>query len=354
MHEMAFGAADTHPYVQVGSSGLFVYQVGLGTMQFGWSVDEAGAHRVLDAYVDRGGNFIDTADCYSSWASRMGGPENPGGVSEEIIGSWLKSRGRRDDLVIATKVRAAMGLDFADNRATPSQREGLSRRWIMQACEDSLRRLGVDHIDLYQAHFIDPVVPIEETMAAFTDLVRQGKVRYLGCSNFSAWRILESLWVSDSHGFEKFVSVQPEYNLLNPIRGFAEMELAPMCQHFGIGMVPYSPLAGGVLTGKYRKGQALPQSVRADENTNSRAVESNWEIIEAVIDAAEQLDRSPASVAVGWLLAKPWVSAPIIGANRPEQLDSTMDGLDTPLPAEVVSRLDDVSSFVRSRESLEQ
>ena len=351
---MSFGAVDTHPYVQVGSSGLFVHQVGLGTMQFGWSVAEAGAHDVLDAYVERGGNFIDSADCYSSWASEMGGPENPGGISEEIIGSWLRARNNRDDLVIATKVRAAMGLRFSDNRATAKQREGLSRRWVMQACEDSLRRLGVDHIDLYQAHFIDPIVPIEETMSAFTDLVRQGKVRYLGCSNFSAWRIMESLWVSDANGFEKFVSVQPEYNLLNPIRGFAEMELAPMCARFGIGMVPYSPLAGGVLTGKYRRGEALPDSVRAEENTGSRAVEHNWEIIEAVVAAAETLGRSPASVAIGWLLAKPWVTAPIIGANRPEQLHDTMDGIETPLPDEVVAELDEVSSFTRSRESLEQ
>lgn len=351
---MAFGANDTRPYVQLGSSGLFVYQVGLGTMQFGWSVDEAGAHDVLNTYADQGGNFIDTADCYSSWASTMGGPENPGGVSEEIIGSWLKGRGNRDDIVVATKVRAAMGQTFSDHRGTAKQREGLSRRWIMQACEDSLRRLGTDYIDLYQAHFIDPLVPIEETMSAFTDLVRQGKVRYLGCSNFSAWRIMESIGASERHGFEKFISVQPEYNLLQPIRGFAEMELAPMCMHNGIGMIPYSPLAGGVLTGKYRRGDDnLPDSVRAVENTQSRAVEANWDIIEKVVDVAERLDRSPASVAVGWLMAKPWVTAPIIGANRPDQLTNTLDDLDVPLPDEVMVELDAVSDFTRSRESLE-
>ena len=351
---MAFGANNTHPYVQLGKSGLFVSQVGLGTMQFGWSVDEAGAHKVLDAYAERGGNFVDTADCYSSWASTMGGPENPGGVSEEIVGSWLKARGNRDDVVVATKVRAAMGVMFSDHRGTAKQREGLSRKWIIKACEDSLRRLGVDHIDLYQAHFLDPVVPIEETMSAFTDLVRQGKVRYLGCSNFSAWRIMESLAVSEQRGFEKFVSVQPEYNLLQPIRGFAEMELAPMCMHNGIGMIPYSPLAGGVLTGKYQRGNdALPDSVRAEENTNSRAVEANWEIIEKVVQIGTRLDRSPASVAVGWLMAKPWVSAPIIGANRPDQLNNTLDDIDTPLPDDAIAELDEVSDFTRSRESLE-
>ncbi|MEM9614717.1 MAG: aldo/keto reductase [Actinomycetota bacterium] len=350
---MAFGANDTHPYVQLGTSGLFVYHVGLGTMQFGWSVDEAGSHAVLDAYVEQGGNFIDTADCYSSWASRMGGPVNPGGVSEEIIGSWLKGRGQRDDLVIATKVRAAMGVEFSDHRGTARQREGLSRRWIIQACEDSLRRLGVDHIDLYQAHFIDPLVPIEETMSAFTDLVRQGKVRYLGCSNYSAWRLMEALAASDRRDLERYVSIQPEYNLLNPIRSHVEMELAPMCAAHGIGMVPYSPLAGGVLTGKYRREAPLPDSVRAEENTNSRAVEANWDVIEAVVEAAAETGRSPASVAVGWLLAKPWVTSPILGANRPQQLIDTMNGLSEPLDPDVVARLDKVSDFERSRASLE-
>jgi aryl-alcohol dehydrogenase-like predicted oxidoreductase len=184
-------------YVQVGASGLFVYRVGLGTMQFGWSVDEAGAVKVLDAYAEAGGNFIDTADCYSSWSASMGGPPNAGGVAEEIVGRWLAARGNRDDMVVATKVRAAMGESFSQGRSTVHQREGLSRRWIMKACEDSLRRLGVDYIDLYQTHFLDPRVPIEETLSALSDLVRQGKVRYLGCSNYSAWRLVEALWTSD-------------------------------------------------------------------------------------------------------------------------------------------------------------
>ncbi len=351
---MSFGSNDTHPYVQLGSSGLFVHQVGLGSMQFGWSVDEAGSHAVLDAYAERGGNFIDTADCYTSWSGQMGGPVNAGGVSEEIIGSWLSARGNRDDMVVATKVRAAMGVDFSDHRGTARQREGLSRRWITQACEDSLRRLGVDHIDLYQAHFIDPLVPIEETMSAFTDLVRQGKVRYLGCSNYSAWRIMQSLWASDARNLERFVSVQPEYNLLDPWRSHVEMELAPMCEAYGIGMVPYSPLAGGMLTGKYERGAELPDSVRATENEGVRGGERNWDIIEAVVRLAGELGRSPASVAIGWLLAKPWVSSPIIGANRPDQLHNTLDGLDEPLPLEAVEALDEVSAFTRSRPSLEQ
>ena len=346
-------SADTEPYVQVGQSGLFVYRVGLGTMQFGWSVDEPGACDVLDAYADLGGNFIDTADCYSSWSGNVGGPANAGGVSEEIIGRWLAAHKNRDQMVIATKVRAAMGEQFSDHRGTPSQREGLSRRWIMQACEDSLRRLGVDHIDLYQAHFIDPLVPIEETMSAFTDLVRQGKVRYLGCSNFSAWRLVEALWASDRRGLESFVSVQPEYSLLDPTRSDVEMELAPMCDRYGIGMLPYSPLAAGFLTGKYRRDQPLPDSVRAGQNADNRFSDKNWDIIETLVDVADQEGQTPAQAAVDWLRSKSWVSAPIVGANTVDQLNSTIAGLDTRLSVEAVARLDEASDFRRSRPSLE-
>lgn len=350
---MSSSADSTEPYVQLGRSGLFVYRVGLGTMQFGWSVDEAGAFDVLDAYAAAGGNFVDTADCYSSWAAAMGGPPNAGGVSEEIVGRWLVARGNRDEIVVATKVRAAMGEQFADHRGTAAQREGLSRRWIMKACEDSLRRLRVDHIDLYQAHSIDPLVPIEETMSAFTDLVRQGKVRYLGCSNFSAWRLLEALWASDRRGLESFVSVQPEYNLLDPVRSDVEMELAPMCQQYGIGMIPYSPLAGGLLTGKYRKDQPLPDSVRAEEIAERRFSDTNWHIIETLIDVAEQQGQTPAHAAIDWLRSKPWVSAPIVGANRPDQLHATIAGLDKRLSPDAIARLDEASSFRRSRPSLE-
>ena len=353
MPRMSFGAAATEPYVQVGASGLFVYRVGLGTMQFGWSIGETESFAVLDAYFAAGGNFIDTADCYSAWSAEMGGPANPGGVAEEIIGRWLAKRGNRSDMIVATKVRAAMGEGFSDGRGTIHQREGLSRRWIMQACDDSLRRLGVDYIDLYQAHFLDPVTPIEETLSALTDLVRQGKVRYLGCSNFSAWRLVESLWASDRKNLEKFVSVQPEYSLLDPTRGDVESELAPMCQQHGIGIVPYSPLGGGVLTGKYRRDAALPDSLRAQENAEKRFSDKNWAIVETLVAVAERTGQTPAQAAINWLRAKPWVTAPIVGANTPEQLTATIAGLDDPLPPDAVKQLDDVSSFRRSRPSLE-
>ncbi len=350
---MSFGANDTAPYVQLGDSGLFVYRVGLGTMQFGWSVDEAGAFEVLDAYVERGGNFIDTADCYSCWSSQLGGPENAGGVSEAIIGRWLAARGHRANIVLATKVRAAMGVCFADSRATFRQREGLSRRWITQACEDSLRRLQTDHLDIYYAHFIDPLIPIEETLSVFTDLVRQGKVRYLGCSNYSAWRLMQALWASDRGGLERFVCLQPEYNLLRRVRASFETELAPLCEHYKLGVVPYSPLAGGVLSGKYRPGQALPDSVRAEENTEHRFVAENHDIIQALLNVAERTGTTAAQVAVNWVRAKPGVNAPLIGANRPEQLAGVMDGLDHELTAEDVATLDAVSDFDKPRTMLE-
>jgi aryl-alcohol dehydrogenase-like predicted oxidoreductase len=350
---MSLGASSTEPYVQVGRSGLFVYRVGLGTMQFGWSIDEAASFAVLDAYAEAGGNFLDTADCYSSWAAPRDGRGNAGGVSEEIIGRWLAARGNRANMVVATKVRAAMGESFSQGRNTIYQREGLSRRWIMRACEDSLRRLGVDHIDLYQVHFLDPLVPVEETLAALTDLVRQGKVRYLGCSNYSAWRLVEALWASQRHHLESYVAVQPEYSLLDPIRADVESELAGACQRFGIGMLPYSPLGGGVLTGKYRRGEPLPASVRAGDNASRRFTDKNWAIIETLCEVAAALGQTPAQAAVNWLRSRPWVSAPIVGANTPEQLHATISGLDQALPPDAIARLDQVSAFRRSRASRE-
>lgn len=349
---MSFSPTSIDPYVQVGRSGLVVYRVGLGTMQFGWSADEAAAFSVMDAYVDAGGNFIDTADCYSSWSTTMGGPMNPGGIAEEMVGRWLATRGNRDDIVVATKVRAPMGQEFSDHRGTMKQREGLSRRWITRACEDSLRRLDVDHLDLYQAHFIDPMVPIEETLSAFTDLVRRGLVRYLGVSNYSAWRLMQALWTIDRHDLEPIVSIQPEYNLLPTVRAAFERELAPVCTTYGIGVLPYSPLAGGLLAGGYGRGRTA-QSVRAEENT-ARLDEPGLETIEAVIKVGERTGISPAGVAIAWSRAKPFVSAPIVGANRPAQLQTVLDALDQQLPPEELALLDEVSGWTPTRTDLEQ
>jgi aryl-alcohol dehydrogenase-like predicted oxidoreductase len=229
------------------------------------------------------------------------------------------------------------------------QREGLSRKWIMRAVEDSLRRLQVDYIDLYQVHTIDNQVPIEETLSALTDLVRKGYVRYIGASNFSAWRLMQALWASDKHGYESFVSLQPEYSLAQPTRANFEREIARVCETYGIGVIPYSPLAGGFLTGKYRRDQPLPPSARAQEINNRRYSEQNWAILDKVLEVAQQRGAHPAQVALAWLLAKPYVTAPIIGANSVAQLRDLMPAADLHLSREEVEALDQASSWPLSR-----
>jgi aryl-alcohol dehydrogenase-like predicted oxidoreductase len=330
-------------YRKLGNTGLLVSPIALGTMQFGWSADEAASHKILSAYVDAGGSLIDTADVYSVWA-----PNNVGGVSEEIIGRWLKRTGNRDRVLVATKVRGAMGQDFSEGDDHPLQREGLSRRWILRACEDSLRRLQVDYIDLYQAHWIDSRTPIEETLSSFSDLVRKGYVRYIGCSNFSAWRLMQALWASDKHGFESFVSIQPEYSLVSPVRANFERELAPVCLRYGIGVLPYSPLAGGFLTGKYRRNQVLPESVRA-ENNKQRMNEQNFDIVEKLTELAQRHNSTATRVALAWLLAQPFVTAPIIGANSVEQLADSMGAQDLELTEQEVNEISTAAHWEKSR-----
>ncbi len=336
-------------YRRLGKSGLRLFSIGLGTMQFGWSADESRAFEIMDAYHNAGGNFIDTADIYSNWA-----PNNPGGVSEEIVGRWIKARGNRDDLVIATKVRGAMGQGFSQGRDTIKQREGLSRQWITRACEDSLKRLQVDHIDLYQVHWVDPQTPIEETLSALTDLVRKGYVRYIGCSNYSAWRLMQALWASDKHGFEKFVSIQPEYSLAQPTRANFERELGAICLEYGVGVVPYSPLAGGFFTGKYRRGQPLPESVRASGIGSSRMNEQNLDTVDKLVEIAAARNSTPARVALAWLLAQPFMTAPIIGANSTAQLEDLLGAVDLQLGADELEAISKVSDWTRSRTDFEQ
>ena len=331
-------------YRRLGSSGLSVFPLALGTMQFGWTADEETSFAVMDAFVEAGGNLIDTADIYTNWFAG-----NPGGVSEEIIGRWLKTRGNRDEVLIATKVRGPMGESGSEGYSHPRQREGLSRRWILKACEDSLRRLQVDHIDLYQAHWIDADVPIEETLSAFTDLVRKGYVRYLGCSNFSAWRLMQALWASDKHGYERFVSIQPEYSIAQPTRAHFERELAQVCETYGVGVIPYSPLAGGFLTGKYQKEGTQPESARAGEISRTRFTEQNWAILDTLHEVAANHDAHIAQVSLAWLLHKPYMTAPIVGANSVEQLNELLPAATLSLTPEEVSGLDEVSGWVRSR-----
>ncbi|WP_161882027.1 aldo/keto reductase [Deinococcus alpinitundrae] len=337
-------------YRQLGRSGLHLFPLGLGTMQFGWSAGEDTAFEIMDAYYAAGGNFLDTADIYTTWT-----PGNPGGVSEEIMGRWMKARGNRDDIVVATKVRGAMGgMDDNQGRGSVHQREGLSRRWILKACEDSLKRLQVDHIDLYQAHWVDSQTPIEETLSAFTELVKRGYVRYIGCSNFSAWRLMQALWTSDRKNLESFVSIQPEYSLLSPTRANFERELQRVAVEYGIGVIPWSPLGGGMLTGKYQRGQPLPESVRADENAAGRFSDQNFDVVDTLKAVAGRTNAVPAQVALAWMLAQPAMTAPIIGANSVAQLQELLGTVDLTLNNDDLAQISKASDWERARTELER
>lgn len=323
-------------YRRLGRTGLKVSPLALGTMQFGWTADEPTSQAILDAYLDMGGNFIDTADVYSSWAEN-----NPGGVSEEMIGRWLRERGNRDEVVVATKVRGQMGEGVLH--------QGLSKRHILRAAEDSLLRLQVDYIDLYQVHWVDLDTPIEETLEALTDLVRGGLVRYIGASNYPAWRLTEALWKADALGLARFDSLQPEYSLVQPVRANFERELAKACLEFGIGVIPYSPLAGGFLTGKYRRDQPLPDSVRAKGIETNLFTDQNWNTVEKLIEIAGEHNATPAQVALAWQLAQPFVTAPIVGANSVEQLRDLMGALQLSLAEDEVEALSKASDWKRAR-----
>jgi len=317
-------------YRNLGRTGLKVSELCLGTMQFGWTTDEENAIKVMDAFVDAGGNFIDTADIYSTWA-----PNNPGGVAESIIGRWMKERKNRRDVVVATKVRGRMW--------PGPNGEGLSRAHITQAVEDSLRRLGTDYIDLYQTHWYDEETPIEETLRALDDLVREGKVRYIGCSNYPAWRLCRALWVSDKQGLARYDSLQPHYNLVH--RAEFERELMPLCREQGLGVIPYSPLAGGFLTGKYRRNKPIPESARA-EGIRRRYFNAQGF---AVIDKLEELGRARGKtvlqMALGWLLTNPVVTSPIIGANTVEQLGESLGAVGLRLSREEMEALNALTAW---------
>jgi aryl-alcohol dehydrogenase-like predicted oxidoreductase len=319
-------------YSYLGKTGLKVSTICLGSMQFGWSVEETDAHKIIDTAMEAGLNFIDTADVYSRWVDG-----NPGGVSETIIGNWLSNTTiSRHDLVIATKVRGQMSVKPND--------EGLSRKHIIISVEDSLRRLQTDYIDLYQAHFYDEHTPIEETLSAFDILIRQGKVRYIGCSNYSAWRLVQALWAADNSGAPRFDSLQPHYNLVH--RKEFEQDLAEVCQTYGLGVIPYSPLAGGFLTGKYRKDQTLPESVRAGRVLERYNKDEHYELIDRMkFIALENGATSISQIALAWLLANPLVTSPIIGPRTIEQLEDNIGAADVNLNLEEKYLLDEASNM---------
>lgn len=312
-------------YTTLGRTGLKVSRLCLGAMTFGWSADEATSHRILDAAFDAGINFIDTADIYSSWVEG-----NRGGESETIIGNWLKDRPRRS-VVIATKARGRMW-DGPNG-------EGLSRAHLLQAAEDSLRRLQTDYIDLYQVHWPDDQTPLEETLSALDALVRAGKVRYIGASNYPAWLLCKTLWISDVHHLARFDCLQPHYSLFN--RAEFERELQPLCLDQGIGVIPYSPLAAGFLTGKYRRGQADADTTRANSGLIQRLIHdpAAHDALDVVREIAAAHQAPVAQVALAWLLANPAVTAPIIGARTVAQLQEVIGAVDIKLSADEVDRL---------------
>ena len=315
-------------YRRLGRAGLKVSELCLGTMQWGWTATEAQAFQVMDAFAEAGGNFLDTADVYSRWVEG-----NPGGVSEMIIGRWVKDRRNRNQVILATKARGRMW-DGPNG-------EGLSRAHLIKACEDSLRRFGTDYIDLYQTHWADEETPIDETLGALDDLVRAGKVRYVGCSNYRAWQLMEALWTSDRLGLVRYDSLQPHYNLAH--RTEFERELKPVCERYGIGVIPYSPLAGGFLTGKYRR-DATPQSERAGGVKERYLNERGFAILDQVDVVAKARGLTPAQVSLAWLLSQPVITAPIVGANSVAQLAESLAACEARLTAEEMAMLSEASA----------
>ncbi|MEI5097910.1 aldo/keto reductase [Streptomyces sp. PmtG] len=304
----------------LGGTGLQVSELCFGAMMFGGGAEERTAHRMLDAFTDAGGTFIDTADVYGQ------------GVSEEILGRWLKGR-VRDDLVIATKVFLPMG-------EGPNAR-GLSRKHVLSAVDASLRRLGTDHIDLYQTHVWDAATPIEETLSTLDTLVRAGKVRYLGASNHSPGQLQKVLDVARARSWEPYVCLQPIYNLL---AREAEWELLPLCRAEGVGVIPYSPLHAGWLSGKFRRGAEPPKDARGSGSWQERATEATWRVVDAVLAVAGECARTPAQVALRWLLQRPGVTAPIVGARTVEQLTDNLGAVGWELGDEQLRRLDEASA----------
>ena len=323
-------------YRNLGASGVKVSTLCFGAMTFGEPVkgqfmhevgaDEATSHAMLDRAFDAGVNFIDTADVYGE-----------DGLSERVLGAWYAKSNKRDKTVLATKFRFTMG--------DGPNRSGASRYRIVKCCEDSLRRLETDRIDLYQIHMQDITTPEEETLRALDDLVRAGKVLYIGCSNYAAYRMVDSLWIAKTQHLSKFVALQAQYSLVNRE---LEREHVPLCREHGLGILPWSPLAGGFLSGKYKKDAPPPAGTRLEkwkERWAKQDTPRNWQILDAVTAVAKELGATVSQVSLAWLLAKPQVSSVIFGARTMDQLADNLAAAELKLPQALVERLDQASAF---------
>ncbi|MEZ0170981.1 aldo/keto reductase [Microvirga sp. TS319] len=311
---------------RLGRSDLMVSPLCLGGNVFGWTADETTSFKLLDAYAGAGLNFIDTADVYSSWV-----PGHVGGESETIIGKWMKARGNRSSLIIATKVGSEMG----------PGKKGLSKAYIRSAVEASLQRLQTDYIDLYQSHRDDPDTPQQETLEAYAELVRDGKVRAIGASNFTAERLRQALETSAKHGLPRYESLQPEYNLYN--RAGYESELEPLCRSQEIGVIPYYGLASGFLTGKYRSEADFGKSPRGGR-MSAYLNERGRRILAALDDVAARKSASLAQVALAWLMARPGLTAPIASATSLEQMSDLVASTKLHLDSGDIEQLDQASA----------
>lgn len=308
----------------IGRSDLDIFPLVLGGNTFGWTADEEATFTVLDAFTAAGGTMIDTADGYSRWV-----PGNSGGESETLIGKWMAARGKRDDVLVATKV------------STHPDFKGLAPANIAAAADASLARLGTDRIDLYYAHYDDPETPLEDTAAAFDALVRSGKVRWIAASNYTAERLEEWMSIADANGFSAPVAVQPHYNLL--AREPFESQIAPVAERHGLGVLPYYGLAAGLLTGKYRSSVDIEGADRAAMVTKYASGKA-FGVIDTLVEIADDLGVAPATVALAWLRSKPTVVAPLASARHAAQLDALIASATLDLPADAVTRLDEVSA----------
>ena len=313
---------------KLGNSGLEAAPLALGTNVFGWTIDEPSSFAILDHFVEAGFNLIDTADVYSSWK-----PGNKGGESEIIIGKWIRKSGKRDRIVLATKVGGSM------NQGKVS----LAKEYITKAVEDSLRRLQTDHIDLYQSHWDDLDIPVEEPLDTYAQLIKAGKVRAIGASNFSMERLQQAIDYSEQNGIPRYETLQPEYNLYN--RAGFEKDLAPFCIEKGIGVINYFPLASGFLSGKYRSKEDASKSARGNGIVDRYLNERGFRILNALDKAAEKYATDPATIAIAWTMAQPFITAPIASATSVQQLQSLIKATEISLDQEAMQWLNDASNW---------